>query len=777
MTTPNLEAVAPQAPGLVSVDGRTYPLESVRVEGRAEGGIALTRLVQRFRNPHEEALEVLYTMPLPADGAVLGYVVRVGEKVVRGEVEPREKAEADYRRALYEGRTAGLLEQERADTFTQRLGNVPGKTDVEVTLEVLQPLAFLAGVDGAAPQWEYRFPTVVGVRYEGAPGRVGDAAKLDVGRDGSGGIPTRVELELTLADATATVAGVAAPGHEVVCEPCAAGTLVRFAAGQRLDRDVVLRWDACTGEVGARLVEGGGLAGDDGRYGLLTVVPPAAPKTAFHRDVTVLIDASGSMGGMPLSLAKRVVGELLRGLEPGDRFELLAFANGVEKLTDGLVALGEESLDASLRALGRLQADGGTEMLHAVEEALRSLREDAQRQVVLVTDGYIGFEAEVVGRIGRRTQRGVRLHAVGIGAVPNRTLVAGAARAGRGVELLVSDEATADAAARRLAAATARPVLTDLAVTGTAVVEHVRGTVRDVFAGKPLVVPLELSAAGGTVVVTGRLAGAAGEWRTKLDVPAAGAEGSASTPLPIGALFGREAVADLEGELTVDPRRNDLLERIERCALRHRIVSRRTSLVAIAEEPSVDPRQPKRRERLAVELPAGVSAEGVGLAGHCVGAFEMEMAPSSVMSWSAYESAESAEECLDDGIAMLRSEPQGDQFEAIGVVREPDGTLVVEFEVPWSGFVLPERLLVLAPGRAVFDVARVVQELSSPLGPQTRGLVVRIALRLALEPAWPPTREVLLVGTGRDDFGLGHGGSPFTLRVQLPSAGKETPRP
>lgn len=36
----------------------------------------------------------------------------------------REKAEAVYKEALYAGKTAGLLEENRADTFQQRLGNL-----------------------------------------------------------------------------------------------------------------------------------------------------------------------------------------------------------------------------------------------------------------------------------------------------------------------------------------------------------------------------------------------------------------------------------------------------------------------------------------------------------------------------------------------------------------------------------------------------------------------------------------------------------------------------
>jgi Ca-activated chloride channel homolog len=174
-----------RAPALVSVDGRTYPLRSALIRGRAEGGLAQTTLIQEFHNPHAEPLEVLYTMPLPADGAVLAYTIRMGERVIRGEIQLREKAEAAYREALYSGRSAGLLEQDRADTFQQRLGNVPPHTDVQVEIDVLHPLAFLAAVDDAGPLWEYRFPTVVSVRYQGAPGRVPDKDRLDVDRAGA----------------------------------------------------------------------------------------------------------------------------------------------------------------------------------------------------------------------------------------------------------------------------------------------------------------------------------------------------------------------------------------------------------------------------------------------------------------------------------------------------------------------------------------------------------------------------------------------------------------
>jgi hypothetical protein len=102
--------------GLVGVDGRTYPLRSARLEAHAAGGVGCTTLAQKFGNPYEEPLEVTYTLPLPARGAVVGYTIRMGKRVIRGEVEKREQEAEAYRRAITEGRVAGLVEQDRADS-------------------------------------------------------------------------------------------------------------------------------------------------------------------------------------------------------------------------------------------------------------------------------------------------------------------------------------------------------------------------------------------------------------------------------------------------------------------------------------------------------------------------------------------------------------------------------------------------------------------------------------------------------------------------------------
>jgi hypothetical protein len=205
-----------------------------------------------------------------------------------------------------------------------------------------------------------------------------------------------------------------------------------------------------------------------------------------------------------------------------------------------------------------------------------------------------------------------------VGAVPNRALLREAAWAGRGVEVLIEQEQDLARASERLRRATGQPVLTQLSIEGAGVAAKAEGGLHDVFAQQPLTVAIELSHAGGPVTLKGRIAGTTDAWTHTFTVPPADeVVAEKRSPLPLGALFGREQVGALEVQAAVwGPRqegRKPLEDRIEATALRHRIVSSRTSLVAISEEPAVDPQDPVRRVRLAVEMPAGVSAAAVGL--------------------------------------------------------------------------------------------------------------------------------------------------------------------
>jgi Ca-activated chloride channel family protein len=593
-----------QGAELCTTDGRTLPLVSCRLRAEAGAGLCRYVLEQTFENPHEETLHVVYKMPLPADGAVSGYAFQIGARRVTGHVEPKEAAREMFERAIASGKTAALLEQERPDIFTQKLGNVPARERIVATITVDQRLAWLP--EG---EWEMRFPTVIGPRYIGSSETADDvrAVHIKVAKE----LAARLHLEVRVHDTLSAGRRVESPSHALLAQADGTFSLVSDE-GTRLDRDVVVRWAVAKPEVGLSLVT----ARPDAKkahageaYGLLTIVPPL-PEAGFEavsRDLIVLLDTSGSMGGPPLEQAKRVVARIIDSLGDGDRLELIEFSMRPHRYGSGPVAASAKEKQKAIAWVNARTADGGTEMHSAVVDALRALRPGAQRQVVLVTDGYIGGEEQLVTLLHERLPESCRLHVVGVGSAVNRTLSASMARAGRGVEILSELGEDVERACKRLLDRMAYPVLTDVVLEGEAVIEKAPEHLPDVFAGSPVLAALKLSAKGGEIVVRGKLA--RGTWEKRITVPAVAAgEGNQA----VVSLFGRELVADLEMRWTIG-RETQMIDRtIERAGLVFQIATRRTSWVAID-----DLRETKvatRTEIVPQELPYGTSVGSFGLA-------------------------------------------------------------------------------------------------------------------------------------------------------------------
>ncbi|HUS31143.1 MAG TPA: VIT domain-containing protein, partial [Kofleriaceae bacterium] len=160
---PTTPAGASAGAELFTSDGRALPLIGARLIGEAQGGLARLVLEQTFANTYAENLKVTYRMPLPADGAVSGYEFVIGERVVKGAVDKKQRARERFEQAIASGRTAALLEQERADIFTQQIGNIPPGEAVVARITIDQRLVWLP--EG---EWELRFPTVIGPRYIGS---------------------------------------------------------------------------------------------------------------------------------------------------------------------------------------------------------------------------------------------------------------------------------------------------------------------------------------------------------------------------------------------------------------------------------------------------------------------------------------------------------------------------------------------------------------------------------------------------------------------------------
>jgi Ca-activated chloride channel homolog len=591
--------------------GRALPLRACHLYAEAQGGVSRMVLEQRFENPHDEPLHVTYVLPLPHEAAVSAFSFTLGERTIEGEIDTKGNARERFDDAIASGHTAALLEEERSTVFTQELGNVPPRTEVvaRITIDALLPYVSLPG----RGQWELRFPLTVAPRYLGETGRVPDAARLAVDVHEVSAETPRASLSLVVRDGLPEGRSPESASHALQCARSGSAFEVSFGGDGRapLDRDVVVRWDAATlrpfASASAHVSEA-----EDAAYALVTVVPPIATNVASHpRDLTVLLDTSGSMGGEPLAQAKRFAKALVSSLREADNVHLVEFSNDTRSFKTAATSADASTKKAALAWIESLRASGGTEMRSGILRALRDVRPGRHAQVVLVTDGLIGFEHEIVSAIFRDNAHAARVHTVGVGSAVNRSLLAPAARAGRGIEIVCGVGEDVEPLVARLLARTNAPVVTDLSVkrvmpAGDLDVACAIEKLPDLYAGAPVLIPVRLPREGGTIVLRGRTS--FGDFYQEISVVA---DGVARPNVRV--LYGREAVLDVEMRVGAGEYSRDADAEIERLGLSYGIATRMTSFVAVDTIRTVDPTKPTRRESVSQALPFGMTAEGAGL--------------------------------------------------------------------------------------------------------------------------------------------------------------------
>ena len=341
-----------------------FPLKHTEVSAEISGYLARTTVEQRYENSFDEPIEAVYTFPLPAMSAVNDFVMQVGARKIVGIVRPKAEAEEIYRAAVARGQTASLMSQERPNIFNQQVANIePGGT-VTITITYFERLEYAHG------GYEWTFPMVVGPRYNP---RGSSSVTLTANGGGSArhtnpsppvlrpGQRSGHDIGLTvLLDAALPITTLSVPTHRIDSEEASVSRrTIHLAAGDSIpNRDFVLRWSVAGAET-----QFGVLAhrAKDGGYFTLTMQPPLAPRDeqVTPREVTFILDISGSMSGLPLETAKNVVRQTLDRLRPDDMFNLVYFESGNGQLFDRAQPNTPANVGAAKRWLENIQGGGG----------------------------------------------------------------------------------------------------------------------------------------------------------------------------------------------------------------------------------------------------------------------------------------------------------------------------------------------------------------------------------------------------------------------------------
>jgi Ca-activated chloride channel family protein len=592
--------------GALRTDRGNLPLERLDVRAAITGLVARTEVTAEFVNVHDTGLEATYIFPLPDRAAVTGMTMTADGRTVEAELRERGAAREAYDRAIEAGQRASIAEEDRPDVFTMRVGNIVAGERVIVRLSLVGPLPY---ADGAAT---FRFPLVVAPRY--VPGRplpgppVGDGrtSDTDVTPDASRitppvllpGFPNplRLSVEVDIDPAGLELGEVRSSLHTVTT----GDGHVAIAPGEKADRDFILRLAYADAAESVIAVPDPDDA-ENGTY-QLTVVPPAGDAPVRPKDVVLLLDRSGSMGGWKMVAARRAAARIVDTLTADDRFAVLTFDHQVEHpagLDAGLVEASDRHRFRAVEHLSRATARGGTELLAPLMQGLSLLADSGRdRVLVLVTDGQVGNEDHILHEVTPLTGT-TRVHTIGIDRAVNAGFLARLAALGAGRTELVESEDRLDQAMEHIHRRIGAPVVTDLRISaeGCTLVDDTRSPARlpGLYPGVPLVVTGRYTGApGGSLTVTG-LTRDDQPFRTTVAVR------ERSEPA-VTAQWARARLRDLEDRYAAGD--HGLESEIVATSLRFGVLCRFTAFVAV-DTRVVNENGTTRRVTQPVELPSG----------------------------------------------------------------------------------------------------------------------------------------------------------------------------
>jgi len=588
-----------------SPDGRGFipaPILDSEVELRITGPIVRAIVRQRFRNPTPDWVEGFYVFPLPEMAAVDTLEMKIGERIIEGQIQERAEARKTYEKAKSEGRKASLVEQQRPNIFTTSVANIGPEEEVEISIEYQETLRFDEG------GFRLRFPMVVAPRY--TPGDSASESALAIqslGRLTPAASPTgtrlqleswphadppppapwmihpddgpihRVDLRVSL-DAGFPIDHLSSPSHAFQFEK-PSPTRREISVHAWADRDFVLRWRPAQGEQPTAAIFSEERDGETSV--LLMVLPPADEfeARAVAREVVIVIDTSGSMGGTSIVQARKAVRMALDQLGPDDWFNVIAFESSMHRLFPQSVRADRSQLARAHSFVDSLDADGGTNMLPALEAALETGAANVDvRQVIFITDGSIGNESELFRTVESRLGDS-RLFPVGIGSAPNASPAE------------VADQM------ERLFSKLERPALSDIEIHWNDSVEMWPRRIPDLYAGEPLLVSAKLDRFAGDVRISGSIGDTPWDTWLRLDPDAEEAG--------IGKLWARSKIAALMDEIHLGVKADAIREAVTRVALGHHLVSKFTSLVAVDVTPSRPAGEGLRSASLPLNVPRG----------------------------------------------------------------------------------------------------------------------------------------------------------------------------
>jgi Ca-activated chloride channel family protein len=561
--------VVPDSPLPVTTTNGHFPLE-VRyhhVDVEINGRTAVTKVDQEFYNPSQYLLEGEYIFPIPKGAVINKFSMYINGQEVRAELLDADKARQIYEEIVRKRLDPALLEYQELAVFKARVFPIEPRSSKRVKLSYTEILSRDSGtVSYLYPLNTEKF----------------SSKELD---------SVRVQVTIT---SNEPIKSIYSTSHEV--EVVRKGSTRALASyeeqNSKPDTDFRLYYTLSKDDIGVSLLTYKETHGDG--YFFLDICPDVDYSAPIPKDITFVLDVSGSMKGEKLAQAKRALQYCLGKLNAGDRFEIIRFSTEAYSLFGSLKQADSVNLEQAYSFVQKLEAIGGTNMEDALRLALKGPSSTASsgtrpHMVIFITDGRptIGEieEQKLLDKIKQANSSSMRIFTFGVGYEINTHLLDKITDATRAYRTYISPKEKIETEIALFYEKVGSPVLTDIEIS----FPHWLGVTHeypkitelpDLFKGSSLTLLGRYHGSGkATVTLKGKLNNASKQYTYTLQFPDVNEEDNFIAPI-----WAARRIGMLLDQIRLYGENQELKEEIIMLARMHGIITPYTSMLILEDE-------------------------------------------------------------------------------------------------------------------------------------------------------------------------------------------------
>ena len=429
-----------------------------------EGQVATTRIDQTFRNDSQWSLEGTYIFPLPENAAISDFAMWIDGDRVEGQLYTKEEARRIYDNIVRRRLDPALLEYVGRDLFQASIFPIDSGDTRRVQIEYTE----LLPIDNGLVQYVYPLSTE---RFSAKP--------LE---------NVAVTVEIRSDDA---IKAIYSPSHPVSIDRD--GNFRAQVGWESFEvkptTDFTLYYTVSPQDVGLNLLSF--KARDEDGFFVLLLAPNVETGQVIEKDVTLVLDTSGSMEGEKMQQARDALKFVLDHLNAGDRFNIVAFSTGVRTFSTKPEPL--SALPEARRFVDNLEPGGSTDINRALLEAISAADRQRPTIVIFLTDGLptsgVVETPLILNNVDQAATSNLRIFPFGVGDDVDTVLLDTLSQEQRGASAYVRPGERVDEQVSAFYAKVSTPVLADISleVNGVQIEDSYPFPLPDLFAGTQLI--------------------------------------------------------------------------------------------------------------------------------------------------------------------------------------------------------------------------------------------------------------------------------------------------